>query len=256
MRVLLLLLALLCPVLARAADTGDIGYTQQIGAQVPMDAVLHDETGAPVRLGAVTGGRPVVMALVYFHCPNLCGVILADLMDALDRTGLAMPGAYSMVALSIDPTEGVADAADAKLRHLAAAPAPGAAQGRHFLTGDRTTLQAVENAVGFHARFDAASKQFWHPAGAVVLTPDGHVAQYLLGVGYRPPDLRGALLHAQADRLAEPASPVLLLCFHYDPATGRYTLAVTRLVQGAGLLSVMAIGLFIAWGQIGRRRGV
>jgi len=245
-----LLLVALSP--ACAATPGDVGYRERIGAQVPFDAGLRDEQGAPARLADVAGGRPVILALVYYRCPNLCGVVLADLLSALHETGLKAAQDYSLVALSIDPSETAADAAASKGQHLAAFPTVGADQGWHFLTGDAAAVGAVENAVGFHAHYDAVAKQFWHPAGIVVLTPQGRVSDYLLGVGYRASELRQAISGARLQRLAEPASPILLLCFHIDPTTGRLTLAVTRLMQVAGVISVLGISLFMLRGWRGR----
>jgi protein SCO1/2 len=235
-----------------AVTPGDLGYREQIGAQVPTDAGLRDEHGAHVRLADVAGGRPVVLELVYYHCPNLCGVVLADLLTALHETGSQAGRDYSLVALSIDPNETPADAAASKQQHIAAFPSPGAELGWHFLTGDAAALGAVERAVGFRAHYDAVEKQFWHPAGIVMLTPQGKVSNYLLGVGYRASDLRQSISDARLQRLAEPASPILLLCFHIDPATGRLTLAVTRLVQAAAVISVLGISLLMLRGL--RRR--
>ena len=105
----------------------------------------------------------------------------------------------------------------------------------HYLTGGADAVRAIEQAVGFRARFDPALRQFLHPAGLVILTSRGVVSSYLLGVGYRPGDLRAAVTRAGEGGVAKAALPVLLLCFHFDPTTGRYTLAVTRLLQLAGV---------------------
>jgi protein SCO1 len=235
------------PAASRAAgDLAQLAWQQRPGGQLPLDAVLRDETGQTMRLGALIGGGPAILALGYFHCPNLCGVLRADLTDALAGSGLHAPGDYALIVLSIDPDETAADARDAHRQDAARMPVPAEAAAWHYLTGSADALHPVEQAVGFRARFDPALRQFLHPAGLVFLTAQGGISSYLLGVGYRPGDLRAAVTRAGEGGVAKTALPVLLLCFHYDPTTGRYTLAVTRLVQLAAGLTVLTLGGTIA----------
>ncbi len=202
-----------------------------------------------VRLADLFEGKPLVLALGYFHCPNLCSVVRADLFDALRASELMAGRDYALVALSIDPSETRADAAAAKAEDLQRYPAPGAAQNWHFLTGTFDAVQAVANAVGFRQRFDPALKQFAHPAGIIFATPTGAVSSYLLGVGYQPADVRLGVTRAASGNIAALASPVLLLCYDYNPATGRYTLAVMKLLRLAAAIMVaaMAGALFLAF---------
>jgi protein SCO1/2 len=211
---------------------------------VPLDAVLRDEADQPVTLRDLVRGQPVILALGYFRCPNLCGIVRGDLLDALGRAASSRD--YALVVLSIDPAEHGADADAAKQRDAAQAGVSPMPLDWHYLTGSADALRSVENAVGFRARFDPDVKQFLHPAGIVFLTPRGVVSSYLLGVGYSPDAVRDALQHARSGAIAGPTSAILLLCFHYDPATGRYTLAVTRVLQLAGVLTVATIGGTIA----------
>jgi len=234
------------PASRATGDPARFAYQQRPGSQVPLDAVLRDETGQVVSLGALIGGRPAILALGYFHCPNLCGVLRTDMTDALAGSGLHASADYTLIVLSIDPDETASDAAAAHRQDAARMPAPAEAAAWHYLTGSADVLHAVEQAVGFRARFDPALQQFLHPAGLVILTARGVVSSYLLGVGYRPGDLHAAVTRAGESGIAKAALPVLLLCFHYDPATGRYTLAVTRLVQLACALTVFTVGGTIA----------
>jgi protein SCO1/2 len=240
MIVLALLIALLCqPAWAKGPDLGDIGFDQRPGATVPLDTVLRAEDGTPVTLKAAMRTRPTVLALGYFHCTTLCGVVRADLLDGLSRSGLRAGSDYTLLAVSIDPSETAADAAAARRQENARYPLPGNVSSVQYLTGDAA---AIETAVGFHARFDQDTKQFLHPAGLVFLNTAGTVSGYLLGVGYKPGELRAGILRARDGGIAKAVLPVLLLCFHFDPATGRYTLAVMRLLQIAGGLTVLTVG--------------
>ncbi|MBV9784512.1 MAG: SCO family protein [Acidisphaera sp.] len=252
-RLLLLLLLLATPAWA-VPDLSGFAYQQRQGSALPADAEFRDESGKAVRLGELLG-RPVILVLGYFHCPNLCGVVRDDLFSALAGSGLRTPADYTLVALSIDPAETAADAAAAKAADLARFPTEGADRGWHFLTGSAEAVQRVADAVGFRDAFDPRFKQFIHPAGAVFATGSGVVSGYLLGVGYQPGDVRAAVLRAGSGGIARASLPVLLLCFHYDPATGRYTLAITRLYQiAAGLFVLTAGGLLVVAFRWERRR--
>jgi protein SCO1/2 len=243
---LLLLAATAVRAPAATPDLDGITYQQNPGSQVPLGAVFRDETGRTVHLRDVMAGRPTILALGYFHCPSLCGVVRGDLLHALSRSGLRAANDYALVVLSIDPQEKPADAADAKREDIGRYNLPDAAQAWHYLVGAPDPIQAVEDAVGFHARFNVQLKQFLHPTGIVFLTGTGIVSSYLLGVGYQPGDVSLAVTRARGGGIAKAALPVLLLCFHFDPATGRYTLAIAKLLEIGCILTVLTLGGTIA----------
>jgi len=236
MKRLMVLLALLAAP-ARAdvpADyaPADYAYVQHPGAALPLDEQLTDSRGQSAPLGRWLGGAPAIIALGYFACPNLCGIERADLYAALDHAGLRNA---TLLAVSIDPAETPRDAAVARDQALSTYPL---GQDWHFLVGDSAELQ---RAVGFRARYDAQYKQFLHPSGLVFATPDGRVSSYLLGVGYQPGDVQAGISRA-GQGVAAAALPVLLLCFHYDATTGRYTLAIEKLLRLAAILTVAMLG--------------
>ena len=241
---LLLPLALGLAVGAAAPDVDGIGYTQRLGGQVPPTLALLDEAGHATTLGTLIDHKPTLLMLGYFACPALCGVVRDDAFNALSESGLRLPGDYSLVFVSIDPAERPRDAAAAKAADLARYPLPGAASGWHFATADAASIDRIAQAVGYHSRYDVSLKQFLHPAGLVVLTPDAIVSGYLLGVGYQPGAMVAALAQARAGTIGQHAPSILLLCFHYDPSTGRYSLAilkVLRLMGGVTLVLVLAL---------------
>ena len=251
----LLLLALLFlggPVRAAPADLTAYAYHQQLGAHVPLDARFQDESGRTRSLREMEGGRPTILALGYFRCPNLCGVVRDDLFSALSHAEITAGRDYSLVVMSIDTQEGPADAAQAKRDDLSRYGMPGS-DNWHFVTGAAPAVDAVTRAVGFRSEFDPQVKQFVHPAGLVFLTPGGVISGYLLGVGYQPADLVNDVTAASRGSIADAVSPVLLLCFHFDPTTGRYTLAVVKLLQLGGALTVLVLGGTI-WLALRRER--
>ena len=247
-RLLALLLLVVLSSAARSEDFSALAWDQRPGAALPMDAPLRDGSGQATSLREVAGGLPLVIAPGYFRCPNLCGVVRDDLFSALSRSGLRPGQDYAVAVLSIDPAERPSDAAAARSGALDryGSGETGSAAWR-FLTGPAASVAAIQQAAGFRARYDGALQQFLHPAGLALATPDGRVSGYVLGVGYTPGDLETAVARARGG-ISALAQPVLLLCFHFDPQTGRYTLAVTKLVRLAAALTVLALGgtLFLA----------
>lgn len=250
---LIMSLAMSAPALPERAlatpmlDAAAIAYDQKPGARLPLQDIFRDDTGRDIRLSELFGDKPVVLTLGYFRCPRLCDVARADLISALGQTG-AVPGRdYTIVALSVDPNETSVDAANAKAKDLEGSP-PGSAQGLHYLTGSLDNARRIMDAVGFRLRFDPQPRSLAHSVGVVFATPLGIVSGYLLGVGYRPSDASLSLQRAKLGEIGSMASPVLLLCYDYDPTTGHYTLAIVKLLRMAAVGTIVAVagGMFLA----------
>ncbi len=251
-RVALAALLLLTQAAAAADDPADYAWDMHRGAQVALATVLHDEAGQDISLAAAGAGKPLILDLGYFHCPSLCGVARSDMLAALSNSGLVAGQDYALVSLSIDPAETPHDAATAKAADLAQTPGAGGVAW-HYLTGPADAIGAVAAAVGFRNRYDAEFRQFLHPTGLVVLTRTGLVSGYLQGVGYTGGDLRAAVLRAGAGGIARAALPVLLLCFHFDSATGRYSLAIMKVLRLMAGFTVLTLGaLMLALRRKGR----
>jgi protein SCO1 len=238
---------------AQALDLTDLAFTQKQGTVLPLSARFRDGTGQERSLGAFLDGKPAVLALGYYNCPNLCGTEREDMLQALSESGLATPDDYTLIFASIDPTETVQAAAQAERDDLARHPTRGAERGWHFLVGSPDAVRALAEATGFHARYDTQLKQYLHPIGLVFATPAGTVSGYVLGVGYGAGDVRQAVRHAAAGERVS-ASPILLLCFHYDSTTGRYTLAVEKLLRFGAALTVLTLGTALAMAHLRRRQ--
>jgi protein SCO1/2 len=248
--------ALFGPRAARAHDTplsahalppilNDVGFDQRLGAVVPRALTFVDEHGARVALGSLFGARPVVLAFSQYRCPNLCPLVLEGLAAGLRQTALRLGADYTLVTVSLDPREDASSASTRK-RMIAAGYFPRATrEGWRALTGDPASIDRLAGAVGFHYVYDRATDQFAHPTGVVVLTPDGRVARYLFGMDYPARDLRLALTEASGGRIGSLVDHVLLACYRYDVATGRYTPAVmTALrVTAAGTLLGLMTGI-------------
>jgi protein SCO1/2 len=206
-----------------AAQLSLVRFDQQLGATVPANLPFRDETGEPVTFGDYLGQRPAILTLNYFHCQNLCPIELDGLVNGLNGVPLTLGQDFNLVTVSIDPREGPADAADAKARALRGYDRAQDSGGWHVLTGDQQSIDGLTDAVGFRYAYDAQADDFAHPAGVVVLTPDGHVSRYLYGYDFDATDLRLSLVEASQERIGSLADRALLVCYHYDPLTGRAT---------------------------------
>ena len=220
----------------------DIGLDQKLDAQVPLDLSFRDERGAPATLRQYFGGRPVVLALVYYQCPMLCTFVLNGLLTAAKDVSLEMGKDYEVVTVSIDPTETPLLAESKHTMYAGLYGRRGAVSGWHFLTGDEAAIRQLAASVGFRFVYDKASQQYGHASGIMVLTPEGRVSRYFYGIAYPPRDLRFALVEASGGKIGTPVDQILLACYHYDPMTGKYGLVISRIIRAAGIATLLAIG--------------
>jgi protein SCO1/2 len=227
------------------AELKKIDFEQKLDAQVPLDLPFRDETGRPVQLRSYFNGRPVILTLVYFECPMLCTEVLNGLVRSLKILALEPGRDFNVVTVSFNPAEKPALAAEKKASYLERYKRQGAAEGWHFLTGDDAAIKVLTNAVGFHYMFDARLNQFAHPAGIMITTPEGRLSKYLYGIDYSARDLRLALIEASNHKIGNPVDRVLLYCYHYDPASGKYGLAVLSIVRLGGVLTLVVLGAFV-----------
>jgi len=240
---------------AGAVDPNDpfkaASIVEKPGTQIPIDQPFVDSAGQPVTLRRLAGGKPLLITPVQHACPNICGVTLSGIAGAVDRQSKFKPGRdFAIVALGIDPREGPAQARD-DLRRLAA-QRPNAAWQPVALTGSGPAIRAVTGALGYRYAWSDQLRQYAHLSGTAVLTADGRSSSWLYGLSPTPAQLDAAIAQAKVGRSGGVMQQILLLCFHYDPQTGRYSLAVTRVLRLAGIATVLLIALAI--GLLSRRR--
>ena len=223
-----------------------VGFDQRLGAQVPLDLEFRDEEGVTVRLGDLFGGRPVILSLAYYGCPMLCGMALQGIASSLKTLSFDAGREFEVVTVSFEPKETPQQARARKAQSIDLYGRPGADRGWRFLTGDAEPIRRLTQAVGFRYTWDEEQKQYAHPTGIVVLTPQGRIARYFFGVEYAPKDLRLGLIEAADGRIGGLADRLLLLCYQYDPKTGRYSGLAIALIRAGGIATLAALGLFIA----------
>jgi protein SCO1 len=241
------------PVTASAHDLSpqvlsQVGFDQRPGQAISGDLLFQDETGHSVRLGDYYGHQPIVLTLNYLHCQNLCPLELDGLMRGLNGLSFTMGDEYEVITVSIDPRDTPADALDARSRAVRTYVHPAAiATGWHILTTDHATIDRLADAVGFRYGYDPQADEFAHPAGVVVVTPAGRVSRYLYGIDFAANDLRLALVDAADQRIGSVLDRALLVCFHYDPATGRYTPLVLNILQIGGAATLVSLTGWLIW---------
>jgi protein SCO1/2 len=224
--------------------TDRIGFDQRLNGAIPAGLHFRDENGADIRLGNYFGGSPLVLVFAYFGCSSLCPTVVGNLAASLDRTGMAAGTGYQVIVASIDPGDSPALAASKKSAYLSDTGEPDASAGWHLLTGSPANIAALADAAGFRYAYDAATHQYAHPAGMIVLTPQGSIARYFFGFDFTPSELRSALRAAAARQIGSPAQRLLLRCFHLEPS-GKHSAAVLALLRGAAL--AMCLALAAGW---------
>ena len=239
----------------------DVGIDQKLDQQLPLDLVFHDESGQDVKLGQYFGQRPVVLAFVYYDCPMLCTQVLNGMVTSFRVLPFQVGKEFDVVTVSFDPRETSSLATSKKhvyINYLPEKMRPAAMNGWHFLTGDQANIAKLTEAAGFRYHYDEATKQFAHASGIMVTTPQGKLSRYFYGVEYAPRDLRLGLIESSANKIGSPVDRLLLYCYHYDPATGKYGAAVMKVMRIAGVLTVLAIVamLFVLKGRNPKLMGV
>ena len=230
------------PANVRPPGLKNVGIEQHLDEQIPPDLTFRDETGKPVRLGDYFGKKPVILNLVYYQCPMLCGEVLSGLESALRVLKFDVGKEFDVLTISFDPRETPDMATKKKAEFLKRYGRPGAADGWHFLTGPQESIDALTKAAGFQYQYDPKTGQFAHATAIAILTPEGKIAQYYYGVEYAPKDLRLGLIQASENKIGTLADQVLLYCYHYDPNTGKYGAIISRVLQLSALATVLALG--------------
>lgn len=220
----------------------NVGIDQKLNEQVPLNLHFKDEAGNDVMLGKYFGKRPVILNMVYYQCPMLCGEVLSGLSGSLGILTLDLGKDFDVLTVSFDPRDTPALAAAKKKTFIQRYHRPGAADGWHFLTGQQDSISALAKAVGFQYQYDPKIGQFAHGAAIMILTPAGKIAQYYYGVEYSPKDLRLGLVEASQEKIGTVVDQILLYCYHYNPATGKYGAIITNVLRLSGAATILILG--------------
>lgn len=218
---------------------------QRLDNQVPLDTPFKDEAGRDIKFGDYFGKKPVILVMPFYKCAGTCVLEMEGLMRACNALDFNIGDQFDVVVVSINPKEGPVLAAEKKRDYLSIYQRPGAEQGLHCLTGDQASISKIADAVGFRYYIDPKTEQPVHSAGIMILTPQGKVSRYVLGVDFPPRDLRLTLINASKNKIGTLVDNIRLLCSQYDPHTGKYSVTVIRLLQITGCGTVLVLGIFI-----------
>jgi protein SCO1 len=218
---------------------------QKLGEQVPLELRFRDETGRTVSLSDYFGKRPVILTLVYLKCQDLCPLVLDGMVRTLRALSFTAGNQFEVLTVSFDPHDTSALAAAKKNDLIKQYSRSQATNGWHFLTGDRSSIEGLTEAVGFRFNYDSNNGRYGHATGIMLLTPRGKIARYFYGIEFSPRDLRLGLIEAATEKIGSPIDQLLLFCYHYDPTTGKYGLLITRVIRLAGIVTVLALGTFL-----------
>ena len=229
-----------------------VGIEQNLNGQLPLDAEFKDENGSIIKLGSFFGkGRPIFLALVYYECPMLCNEVLNGLTGSLKGISFDAGKEYDVVAISFDARENDKPelAKNKKASYLARYERKDAENGWHFLTGTQSEIDKVAQTVGFSYQFDEATNQFAHAGGLTIITPDGKISKYFYGIDYAPKDLKLGLMESAEGKIGSAVEKLYLYCFHYDPSTGKYGLAILKVLRLMAIATVLGLGgmIFVFW---------
>jgi len=234
------------PTNVRPPGLQHVGIQQNLNEQIPADLTFADDSGRAVKLGDYYGKKPLILNLVYFTCPMLCGEELNGLESALRILKFDVGKEFEVITVSFDPKDTPDAAAKKKAEILKRYKRTGAEQGWHFLVGNQDSIDKIAKAAGFEFEYDAKSNQFAHTTAIMVLTPQGRIAQYYYGIDYPPKDLRLALVDASQEKIGNVVDELLLYCYHYDPEKGKYSATIMRILRLAGVATLLCLGtLFI-----------
>jgi protein SCO1 len=233
------------PANVRPPGLKNVGIEQRLNEQIPPQLVFRDEAGKTIRLADYFGRKPMILSLVYYQCPMLCGEVLSGLESALRVMKFDVGTEFDVLTISFDPRETPEMAAKKKSEFLKRYGRPGADQGWHFLTGPKESIDTLTKAVGFQYEYIDKTGQFAHATAIMVVTPSGRISQYYYGVEFAPKDLRLGLIQASGNKIGTVVDQVVLYCYHYDPATGKYGAAISRILQLAAAATIIIMGVFL-----------
>ena len=225
-----------------------VGIDQHLNQQIPLDLNFVDEHGQPVLLRQYFDQKPVIVSMVYFQCPMLCSQVLSGLTFTLNgMPDFNVGREFNVITVSFDPRDKPQDAQENKERYIKRYRRSGSGEGWHFLTGKKEQIDALAQALGFRYAWDEENQQFAHASGIMLLTPDGHIAQYYYGIDFPPRDVHLGLVEASKGKIGSIVDQLVLYCYHYDPRQGRYGVAIFNVLRISALATVLLLGGFVFW---------
>jgi len=223
------------------AELQRITFDQHIGQVLSRDLRFRESSGQAVSLGDYFGDKPILLVLGYYHCPMLCTLINDGMIASLQELRLSAGRDFRIVSVSIDPSEAPETAAAKKIQYLKQYGRAGAEDGWHFLVGDKNTIAQLASETGFRFAYDSVSREFAHPTGFIVVTPDGKISRYLLGLRFDARELQAEITAAANRQEGSLVKQLTLVCFHYNPITGKYGALIINVLRLSSILTLILL---------------
>ena len=221
---------------------------ERLGEQLPLDLSFVDENGNTVTLGDVIDGElPVLVAPVYYRCPQLCTLVLNGMVDGLDDVQMQPGKDYRLLSFTFAEGEDFELSAAKRSAYLTRLPSADVDGGWTFLAGadgDDTNAKALCAAIGFEYTYHEPSGEYIHPACVAFVSPDGTITRYMNDVVFPPKDLRLAIVEAGDGKVGTSLDKFLLFtCFAYNADHAGYSVSVMKLMRSGGILTMACVAI-------------
>lgn len=223
-----------------------IGFDEKLGEYIYSDDYFALSNGDSVKLKNLFGNdKPIILNPVYYECPMLCGLVLNGLLKSASKIDWSPGKEYNIITFSINPNEKQDLAKSNKSGYIDSLKRTSAKDGWFFLTGNEKAIQRLTNSFGFKYYYDERINQFNHPAGIVVLSPQGKITRYLYGIDYESIQLKKALSEAVEGKIGTTADKLILYCYSYDPDLNSYVPVALNIMKLGGVIIMLFLGLFL-----------
>lgn len=230
----------------RAEPFLNVSFKPELDTQVPLDLEFMGDDGIRTTLrDRLIPGKPTVMAIVYYRCPTMCNLVLNGLVQTLKEISYEPGEDFTLMAVSFDDEETHVTAAGKKRSYMTDYGIEDEGKGWHFMVGNEPEIRKLTEAVNFGYKYDAVDDQYSHGSGLLILTPEGKISRFLPGMSFPPIDTRLALVEASEGKIGTLSDKLALLCYSYDPETGKYGLLINRIIMIACLVTVAAVAWMI-----------
>jgi protein SCO1/2 len=226
----------------QSKDLSVIGLDQKLGHYIPLDLTFSDESDRPVTLRQLIH-KPTILAFVYYHCPNVCSLLLQNLADVLNKLPGEPGKEYTVLSISFDETEKPAFALKKKETYFKMFEKPFPENAWRFLTGNKENIRELTDAVGFH--FKRVGEDFEHPVALIILASDGKIVRYMYGADPLPFDLKLALVEASQGRIGPAISKIARFCFSYDPKGKKLVFNMLKVTGTVTILFALSFVVFL-----------
>lgn len=237
-KIFLALLIIIFPIMTKAEKPPEVGIVEKLGNQVPLDLEFTSSDGTKKKLKDIID-KPTILSLVYYNCPGICSPLLTSMSEVMDKVKLEPGKHFKALTISFDHREGPDKAKRWKENYLASMKRPFGAENWEFMVGDSVSIRKLTDAVGFY--FKPEGNDFVHAGALFILTPEGKVSRYLLGIEYNPFDLQMSISEAARGKSMPTITKILQYCYSYDPEGKKYVFNVTKV---AGTVIFLAAGIF------------